>query len=73
MMLIIFLYIGVVSIILGSVSLLRLLVILEVLSWLFVVIIPNVSTLNYLIIQRNFFIIRLCRVLFIPFLLIISL
>lgn len=72
MMLIIFLYIGVVSIILGSVSLLRLLVILEVLSWLFVVIIPNVSTLNYLIIQRNFFIIRLCRVLFIPFLLIIS-
>jgi len=50
---------------------LSLLLILEVLSWLFVVLLPSSSTLNYLIIQSYFLIISLSRVIFLPSLIII--
>jgi len=57
---------------LGCIRLLSLLIILEVISWLFVTLLPSSSTLNYLIIQSYFLIIRLSRVLFLPSILIIS-
>jgi len=60
-----------VSLSIGSLRLLRLLVVLELLSWLFVILVPNTSTLNYLLVQRYFLILRIARILFLPSLLII--
>jgi len=60
-----------VSLSIGSLRLLRLLVVLELLSWLFVILVPNTSTLNYLLVQRYFLILGIARILFLPSLLII--
>jgi len=64
-------YLRVVILTIGCLRLLRLIVVLELLSWLFVIVIPSTSTLNYLIVQRYFLILRLCSVLFLPSILVI--
>jgi len=58
---------------LGCLRILRLLVILELLSWLFVVIIPRSFSLNYLIVQSYFLLIRLIGALYTPILLVLGL
>jgi len=64
-------YLIVLILLIGCIRLLVLLVILEVLSWLFVIIIPNSSTLNYLIVQSYFLVMSLCSSLFFPSILIV--
>jgi len=56
---------------LGTINVLRLLVFLEILSWLFVLLLPFTSSFNYLIIQRYFLLLRLTRLVIIPSLLVI--
>jgi len=57
-----FVYLSVLLLTFGSVSLLGQLILLEVLSWIFVVMVPSVFTLRYLIVQRYFLIFRLLGV-----------
>jgi NADH:ubiquinone oxidoreductase subunit 2 (subunit N) len=56
---------------LGCINFLTLIVLLEVLSWVFVVLLPINSSLNYLVVQSYFLIGRLRRVLFNSYLLLI--
>jgi len=70
MLIICLLYINILFLSLGSLSLLRLMLSLELISWIFVVLIPRNFTLNYLIVQSYFLVMGLCRVFLMPFVLI---
>jgi len=71
MLIICLIYLRIILVTLGCLRLLSLLVVLELLSWLFVILLPSTSTLNYLIIQSYFLIAGLFRVIVLPFLLIV--
>jgi len=55
---------------LGCISILLILLLLEVISWIFVILLSGASTLNYLIIQRYFLLLGIIRVIHTPFVLI---